>query len=52
MSNAHLSVQLYATMATSMVDTIDDTASELLDEVIPTIEMPIETLDHSRRRLS
>jgi hypothetical protein len=39
-------------MATSKVNTIDDTASELLDEVIPTIEMPIKTLDHQRRRLS
>ena len=39
-------------MATSMVDTNDDTASELLDEVIPTIEMPTETLDRWRRRLS
>jgi hypothetical protein len=52
MFNAHLSIQLYATMATSMADAIDDTASELLDEVIPTIEMPTETPDHWRRRLS
>jgi hypothetical protein len=39
-------------MATSMVDTINDTTSEVLDEVIPTIEMPIEALDRQRRRLS
>jgi hypothetical protein len=39
-------------MVTSMVDTSDDTASELLDEVIPTIEMPTETPDRWRRRLS
>ena len=39
-------------MASSMVDTSDDTASELLDEVIPTIEMPAETLDRWRHRLS
>jgi hypothetical protein len=38
-------------MATSMVDTVDDTASELLDEVIPTIEMPAELPGHRRRRL-
>jgi len=45
MSNAYLSVRLNATMATSMVDTI-------LDEVIPIIEMPTETPDRWRRRLS
>jgi hypothetical protein len=28
-----------------MVDAINDTTSEALDEVIPTIEMPYETLD-------
>jgi hypothetical protein len=39
-------------MATSMVGTINDTTSKVLNEVIPTIEMPIETLDGLRRRLS
>ena len=39
-------------MAASMVDAINDTTSEALDEVIPTIEMPYETLDRRRRRLS
>jgi hypothetical protein len=39
------SIKLTATMATSMVDTINNTTSEVLDEVIPTIEMPIEALD-------
>jgi hypothetical protein len=45
MSNAYLSVQLNATMAASMIDTVPD-------EVIPTIEMPSETPDRWRRRLS
>ena len=45
MSNAYLFVKLYTTMATSMVDTLDDAASELLNEVIPTIEMSTESLD-------
>jgi hypothetical protein len=35
-----------------MVDTLDDAASELLNEVIPTIEMPTESPDRWRRRLS
>jgi len=28
-----------------MADTLNDTTSEVLDEVIPTIEMPIKALD-------
>ena len=35
-----------------MADTLNDTTSEVLDEVIPTIEMPIKALDRQRRRLS
>jgi hypothetical protein len=46
-----LSIKLYTTIAALMVDAIDDTTSEVLDEVIPTIEMLIETLDRLRRRL-
>jgi hypothetical protein len=38
-------------MAASIVDAINDTTSEVPDEVIPTIEMPIETLDRCRRCL-
>jgi hypothetical protein len=38
-------------MAASMIDTVDSPASALLDEVIPTIEMPTETPDRWRRRL-
>jgi hypothetical protein len=41
----HVSIKLHATMAASMVDAINDTTSEALDKVIPTIEMPYETLD-------
>ena len=39
-------------MAASMIDTVDSPASALPDEVIPTIEMPTETPDRWRRRLS
>lgn len=39
-------------MAASMVDAINNTTSKVPDEVIPTIEMPIETLARCRRRLS
>jgi hypothetical protein len=35
-----------------MIDTVDSPVSALPDEVIPTIEMPTETLDRWRRRLS
>jgi hypothetical protein len=45
-------VKLHATIAPSMVDTINDTASEALDEVIPTIEMSIKAPGRQRRRLS
>jgi hypothetical protein len=36
-------------MATSIVDAVDDTAFELLDEVIPTIEMFTELPDRTPR---
>ena len=39
-------------MAASMVDAINNTTSEALDKVIPTIEMPYETLNRRRCRLS
>jgi hypothetical protein len=40
------SVKLYATTAASIVDAINDTTSEVLNKVIPTIEMPYEMLNH------
>jgi hypothetical protein len=39
-------------MAALIIDTVDSPASALLDEVILTIEMPTETLDRWRCRLS